>query len=83
MGYRHWCSCPDILEQYTNQWFYIYTVNDTVAFYETQWQLVDVGCNYIVVRRPVVDLGGFQTTILFCDRIVALAEAPPDPGPVV
>lgn len=79
MGIRNFCACPDVLEQYINNWFYIYTENDTDAFYGTQWQLVDVGVNYLVVRRPVADLGGFQTTIFFCHQIVGLTEAPPAP----
>jgi len=81
MGIHGRCICPDVLEQFINDWFFIYTQNDTEAFFDVQWQLVDVGVNYIVVRRFVVDIGGVQTAILFCDQIVALAEAPPGPMP--
>src|SRR5690606_41459407 len=54
--------------------FFIYTENDTEAFFDVQWQLVDVGVNYIVVRRFVADIGGTQTAILFCNQIVRSEE---------
>ena len=50
MGLNSRCICPDVLEQFINDWFFIYTENDTEAFFDVQWQLVDVGVNYIVVR---------------------------------
>ncbi len=81
MGIHGRCICPDILERFINDWFFIYTENDTEAFFDVQWQLVDVGVNYIVVRRFVVDIGGVQRAILFCDQIVGLAEAPPGSMP--
>lgn len=83
MGIRSGCICPDVLVQYINNWFFIYTENDTQPFYDTQWQLVDVGVNYIVVRRFVADIGGVQTAVLFCNQIVGLAAAPPGPMPPV
>ncbi len=79
VGIQRTCICPDVLDQYIGDWFYVYTDNDTDAFFGLRWQLVDVGLNYIVVRRPVVDLDGTQTAILFCHQIVGLVEAPPEP----
>lgn len=32
MGIHSRCICPDILEQFINDWFFIYTVNDGEAF---------------------------------------------------
>lgn|SRR5690554_1759154 len=78
MGIQNWCICPDVLQDYINDWFFIHTVNDTAVFYGTQWQLMEVGVNYIIVRRWVVDIGGYQNAILFCHQIVGLSEAPPD-----
>lgn len=80
MGFRSGCCfCPDEWENFINQWVFVYTVNDSDALFNTQWQLRQVQDRYIVVRRPVADLGGFQRAVLPCHHIVALVEAPPPP----
>lgn len=83
MGYRNECCyCPDAWEDFVNDWVYVYTVNDQEALYETQWQLRQVQDRYIVLRRPVVDLGGYQSAVVLCNQIVAVVEAPPPPNTV-
>lgn len=77
MGIRFNCLCPDVLEEYINTWFFIYTTNSDHAFFDVQWQLREVGDNYIVVRRPVTDLGGFQEAVFLCNQLVSVVEAPP------
>lgn len=76
MGIRFNCLCPDVLEEYINTWFFIYTTNSEDAFFDVQWQLREVGDNYIVVRRPVADLGGFQEAVFLCNQLVSVVEAP-------
>ena len=50
--------------------------------FDAEWQLTQVQETYLVFRRPVADLGGWQTAVIPCQKIVALVEAPPPPFPV-
>lgn len=77
VGIRYNCSCPDVLEEHINTWFFIYTTNSEDDLFDVQWQLREVGENYIVVRRPVADLGGFQRAVILCSQLVGVVEAPP------
>ena len=84
MGYRDpCCYCPDAWENFINRWVYVYLVNDEDPLYETEWQLRQVQDRYIVIRRPVVDLGGWQHAAIPCQHIVALVEAPPQNSTLV
>jgi len=80
MGYRNsCCQCPEAWCNFVNRWVYVYLTNSGDALFEAEWQLVQVQETYLVFRRPVVDLGGWQKAVVPCQHIVALVEAPPPP----
>jgi hypothetical protein len=82
MGLRNvCCRCPEAWENFINRWAFVFLTNDSNSLFDTQWQLVQVQETYLVFRRPVVDLGGFQRAIVPCQHIVALVEAPEPPFP--
>ncbi|HBN95093.1 MAG TPA: hypothetical protein DDZ66_02240 [Firmicutes bacterium] len=82
MGYRNvCCSCPEAWENFINRWAYIILSNDENALYGAEWQLIQVQETYLVFRRPVVDLCGWQRVVIPCQHVVALVEAPEPPFP--
>ena len=79
MGYRNaCCRCPEAWSNFINRWAYIILTNDAddSGLYGTEWQLIQVQETYLVFRRPVVDLGGWQRVVIPCQHIAALVEAP-------
>ncbi|HKM42792.1 MAG TPA: hypothetical protein VJZ70_02260 [Limnochordia bacterium] len=83
MGYRNvCCRCPEAWENFINRWAYIILGDDEGGLFDAEWQLIQVQETYLVFRRPVVDLGGWQRVVIPCGRIVALVEAPEPPIPV-
>lgn len=82
MGYRGLCCrCPEAWEDFVNRWVYIILTNEAEPLLGAEWQLRQVQENYLVLRRPVVDLGGWQRVIIPCQHIAALLEAPAPPPP--
>ncbi|NMB00744.1 MAG: hypothetical protein GX971_04390 [Firmicutes bacterium] len=80
MGLRNvCCRCPESWANFINEWVYIVLDNDDQVLFDTQWQLRQVQETYLVFRRPVADLDGFQRAIIPCQHIVALVQAPPPP----
>lgn len=82
MGYRNsCCQCPEAWCSFVNRWVYVFLSNDEDALFEAEWQLTQVQETYLVLRRPVVDLGGWQRVVIPCQHIVALVEASEPPFP--
>ncbi len=82
MGFRNvCCRCPEAWNNFINRWVYLILTNDESPLFDVQWQLIQVQETYLVLRRPVADLGGFQRVVVPCQHIVALVEAPPPPAP--
>ncbi len=83
MGFRNLCCrCPESWANFINRWVYIILGEDEGGLFDAEWQLTQVQDTYLVFRRPVVDLGGWQRAIIPCQKIVALVEAPEPPFPV-
>lgn len=83
MGVRNLCCrCPEAWANFINRWVYVLLTNDDEFLMNTQWQLCQVQETYLVLRRPVVDLDGFQRAVIPCQHIAALVEAPPPPLPI-
>ena len=81
MGYRNVCClCPEAWANYLNRWAYIILNENEEGLFGVEWQLIQVQETYLVFRRPVVDLGGWQRVVIPCQKIVALVEAPPPPN---
>lgn len=72
------CSCPSAWADFIDQWAYIQVSNSASAFGGSQWQLVAVEDNYIVVRRRI-GMGCWQSAVILCSEIVALVEASSPP----
>ena len=75
------CRCPEAWEEFINRWVFVLLSNSDELLMGSQWQLRQVHETYIVLRRPVVDLGGWQRVVIPCGQIVALIEAPAPPIP--
>jgi len=76
------CRCPEAWANFINRWAYIILGEDEGGLFDAEWQLIQVQETYLVFRRPVVDLGGWQRVIVPCAKIVVLVEAPEPPIPV-
>ena len=82
MGLRNLCCrCPEAWANFINQWVYVILTNDNQPLLNAEWQLREVQLTYLVLRRPVADLGGWQRVIVPCQHIAALLQAPPPPLP--
>lgn len=82
MGLRNLCCrCPEAWANFINQWVYVILTNDNQPLLNAEWQLREVQLTYLVLRRPVADLDGWQRVIVPCQNIAALLQAPPPPLP--
>lgn len=82
MGLRNLCCrCPEAWANFINQWVYVILTNDNQPLLNAEWQLREVQLTYLVLRRPVADLDGWQRVIVPCQHIAALMQAPPPPLP--
>ena len=82
MGVRNLCCrCPEAWANFINRWVFVLLTNDDQFLMNTQWQLRQVQETYLVLRRPVADLDGWQRVAIPCQHIAALVEAPPRPFP--
>ena len=82
MGVRNLCCrCPEGWANFINRWVFVLLTNDDEFLLNTQWQLRQVQETYLVLRRPVADLDGWQRVAIPCQHIAALVEAPPPPTP--
>ena len=80
MGVRNLCCrCPEAWANVINRWGFVLLTNDDQFLMDTQWQLRQVQEAYLVLRRPVADLVGWQRVAFPCEQSVALVEAPPAP----
>jgi hypothetical protein len=80
MGVRNLCCrCPEAWANFINRWVFVLLTNDDQFLMDTQWQLRQVQETYLVLRRPVADLDGWQRVAIPCQHIAALVEAPPPP----
>ncbi|MDI9464188.1 MAG: hypothetical protein WBI81_00660 [Limnochordia bacterium] len=80
MGVRNLCCrCPEAWANFINRWVFVLLTNDDQFLMDTQWQLRQVQETYLVLRRPVADLDGWQRVAIPCRHIAALVEAPPPP----
>lgn len=76
MGYRNsCCHCPEAWTEFIDRWVLIFLANDEDPLFDTPWQLRQVHDRYIVVRRRVADLGGWQRAVIPCQHIIGLMEA--------
>lgn len=82
MGVRNLCCrCPEAWANFIDRWVYVLLDNGTDFLLNAEWQLRQVQETYLVLRRPVVDLGGWQRVVIPCRQIAALIEAPEPPFP--
>lgn len=80
MGVRNLCCrCPEAWANFINRWVFVLLTNDDQFLMDTQWQLRQVQETYLVLRRPVADLDGWQRVAIPCQHIAALVETPPPP----
>ena len=65
MGLRNLCCrCPEAWANFINQWVYVILTNDNQPLLNAEWQLREVQLTYLVLRRPVADLDGWQRVIV-------------------
>lgn len=80
MGYRDLCCrCPEAWANFIDRWAYVILEGCETPLLGAEWQLLQVQESYLVFRRPVADMGGWQRVVIPCQHIVALIEALPPP----
>lgn len=76
MGVRNLCCrCPEAWANFINRWVFVLLTNDDQFLMDTQWQLRQVQETYLVLRRPVADLDGWQRVAIPCQHIAAAVAA--------
>lgn len=84
MGVRNLCCrCPEAWANFIDRWVYVILDNGSDFLLNAEWQLRQVQETYLVLRRPVADLDGWQRVVIPCGQISALIEAPEPPFPPI